>query len=74
MNSTDWKEPLTEQRVTHVVMTDAGAVVLENVPARVNTDTGERLFSPETVRRIEGILHGRFRPKRVVETPVYELA
>lgn len=74
MSDTIWKEPLTEQRVTHAVMTDNGAVVLENVPARVNTDTGERLFSPETVRKIEGVLRGRPRPSRTVETPVYELA
>jgi len=49
-------------------------VVLENVPARVNTETRERLFSPETVERIQQLLWKRPRPKRQIEAQVFELA
>jgi len=28
-------------------------VVIENVPARVNVETGEQLFSPDTVERLQ---------------------
>lgn len=74
MKNKEWKENLIDQHVTHVVMSDGKAVVLENVPARVNTETGERLFSPDTVRKIEKILQQKSKPNRTVETPVYELA
>jgi len=73
MKNEDRKENLIDQFVTHVVLSDGKAVVLENVPARVNTETGERLFSPDTVRKIENILQRKSKPKRIVETPVYEV-
>ena len=60
--------------MTHVLMLEDEVVVLENVPARVNTKTEERLFSPETVERIQHLLWKRPRPKRQVEAQVFELA
>jgi len=55
-------------------MLEDEVVVLENVPARVNTETGERLFSPETDERIQQLLWKRPRPKRQIEAQVFELA
>ena len=68
------EEPLVEQLVTHFIMADGKVIVLENVPARVNTETGERFFSPDTVRKIERITQEQSQPKRIIETPVYEFA
>ena len=48
--------------MTHVLMLEDEVVVLGNVPARVNTETGERLFSPETVERIQQLLWKRPAP------------
>ena len=61
--------------MTHVLVLEDEDDVLENVPARVNTETGERLFSPETVERIQQLLWKRPRPnKRQIEAQVFELA
>jgi hypothetical protein len=36
--------------------------------------TGERLFSPATVERIQAIVQGQSAPVRVLETPVFHFA
>src|SRR5437870_280457 len=48
--------------------------VIEHVPARVCRETGERLFTPETVERLQQIIWEQRKPTRVVETPVFEFA
>ena len=68
------KETYRHARVTYSVEVQGRLVLVENVPARVCIETGERLFSPETVERLQRIILGSTRPKRVVETPVYEYA
>jgi hypothetical protein len=42
-----------------------------SVPARVNSDTGEQLFSPTTVERIQEIIDQQQQPSRFVQIPVY---
>ena len=44
-----WNETLVEKRVTYSVEVNGRFVIVEDVPARVNAETGERYFSPETV-------------------------
>ncbi|WP_375419104.1 hypothetical protein [uncultured Hymenobacter sp.] len=39
---------LRDELVTHLMQVDGRVVVVEDVPARVNQVTGERLFSLET--------------------------
>lgn len=46
----------------------------ENVPARVNVETGENHFSPDAVERMHQIIRERRVPVRMIETPVYEFA
>ncbi len=46
--------------------------MVENVPARVNLETGEQLFSPETVKRLQQMIWGQSEPKRMMQVPVYE--
>ena len=67
-------ETFRDERVTYSVEVQGRLVLVENVPARVCLETGERLFSPKTVRRLQRIVFGSARPKRVVESPVYEYA
>lgn len=69
---TNWNEPLVEQTVTYHIEIDGRLVLIENVPARVNVETGERYCSPETVERLQQAVWGRCRPVRTIETPVYE--
>ena len=47
-------------------------LIIENVPARVCRETGERLFAPETVERLQQIVWEQRTPTRVIETPVFE--
>ena len=46
-------------------------MVIENVPAQVDEDTGERLFEPAVVERMQAITRDHREPTRVIETPVY---
>ena len=69
-----WQESFFETRVSYHIEVDGQLVVVENVPARVNVETGERLFSPETVEHLQAIVTERREPVRTVETPVYEYA
>ena len=38
------EERLVEQRVTYTLLKDGKLYVIENVPARVNLETGEQFF------------------------------
>ena len=53
---------------------EGGFIIIENVPARVSLETGERFFSPETVERLQKMVWERKQPSRVIETPVFEFA
>ena len=72
VNDNVWNETLVEKRVTYSVEVNGRFVIVEDVPARVNVETGERYFSPETVELLRPAAWGQYRPVRVVETPVYE--
>ena len=49
-----WNETLVDRRVTYHMEVDGRLFVIESVPARVNVETGENHFSPETVERLQG--------------------
>ena len=74
MKTHTWNETLDERLVTYTQELDGRFIVVEHVPARVCRETGEQLFSPETVNRLQAIIRSRLKPARVIETPVYEFA
>lgn len=74
MADRDLAEQFTEQSVTYVLEKDGQLFVVENVPARVSQMTGEQLFAPETVERLQAMMQAKQTPVRVLETPVYEFA
>jgi hypothetical protein len=74
MKFNNWQEPLIEQRVTYILELEGKFIAIENVPARVNVETGEQYFSPEVVEQIQKTVWGERKPRRVVETPVFEFA
>ena len=63
-----------EQKVTYTLEVDGKLIVIENVPARVNLETGEQLFSPDTVERLQKMIWEQGKPKCVIQVPVYEYA
>jgi YgiT-type zinc finger domain-containing protein len=67
-------EKLVERLVTYTLLKDGQLFVVENVPARVDVETGEQYFSPQTVERLQRILQEKRPPARFIQAPVYEFA
>ena len=65
----EWSETLVEQKVTYSIEVDGQFVIIEDVPARVNVETGEKHFSPETVECLQQTVWERYRPVRPIEMP-----
>ncbi len=74
MEQNSWDERLVEQHVTYTVEINGKLVVIENVPARVNQETGEQFFAPETVERLQELIWQEREPNRIIQVPVYEYA
>ena len=74
METRKWKETFIEKKVTYAIELDGKFIIVENVPSRVCVETGERFFAPETVERLQHTLWERRKPRRVIETPVFEFA
>ena len=74
MSNEAWKETFVEQKVTYVLEQQGKVIIVEHVPARVCVETGERLFAPDIVERLQQIVWEQRKPTRVVETPVFEFA
>jgi YgiT-type zinc finger domain-containing protein len=65
---------LVDRLVTYTLEIDGRIIVIEHVPARVDEETGERYFAPETVERIQKIVRGGREPSRTIEAAVFEFA
>ncbi len=68
------REEFSEQEVTYITEVDGRVIIIERVPARVSLTTDERLYSPETVERIQAIIWGQSPLARTVSAPVYEFS
>lgn len=62
MASHQWNEKLVEQKVTCTLELHGQLIVIENVPVRVNEETGEQLFAPDTVERLQKISGSKRNP------------
>ena len=58
-------ETLIDQKITYSLEFEGRFILVENVPARVDVETGERFFAPETVERLQQIAWSQEQPKRV---------
>jgi len=74
MRTDQWEETLVERKVTYTLEVNGQLIVIENVPARVNLETDEQLFSPDTVEHLQQMIWEQRKPKRVIQVPVYEFA
>lgn len=72
--SRQWKEPIVERQVTYTLEIDGQLIVIEHVPARVNLETGEQYFSPDTVERLQSMIWKQKKPNRVIQVPVFDFA
>lgn len=67
-------ETFVHQRIKYTMDVNGELIVIENVPARVCVETGEQLFSPETVERLQKMISSKAKPNRMMEVPVFEFA
>jgi YgiT-type zinc finger domain-containing protein len=67
----NWQETLIEKQVTYTLDLNGKIVLIENVPARVNEETGEQFFSPSTVERLQQAILDRKEPDHFIQVPVY---
>ena len=63
-------ESLVETRVTYTIEFNGQVFMIENVPARVNEETGEQLFAPSTVESIQQLILNRRTPDRFTESHI----
>ena len=68
------QEKLIQRRVTYTLEHEGKFYIVENVPARVDEETGEQFFSPTTVERLQQAIFGKQEPNRMIETPVFTYA
>ncbi len=66
------EEKLVERRVAYTLELGGRFYIVENVPARVDEETGEQFFSPSTAERLQRIILEHTEPSKVIETLVYE--
>ena len=71
LNEAVHDEILIEQKVTYTLELNGKFFLIENVPARVNVETGEQYFAPKTVDRLQQVVW-KGQPTRTVTLPVYE--
>ncbi len=69
--SGEYGSNVIETRVSYTLAMDGKFYIVENVPARVDKETGEQFFSPGTVERLRETIRGSQSPSRLIETPVY---
>ncbi len=74
MSTKLWNESLVLRKVKYTLEIDGKLIVIENVPARVNLETGEQLFSPETTERLQKMVWEQKKPSRVIQVPVFDFA
>ncbi len=68
------EEKLVYRRVRYTLYKDGRFYIVENVPARVNEETGEQFFDPETVEALRSVILGGKKPIRMMQTPVFDFA
>jgi hypothetical protein len=71
---TNRSEKLVKKEVTYTLLMGDQFFIIENVPARVDIETGEQFFAPETVEHLQQIIQSGKKPVRTVETPIYNFA
>lgn len=65
---------LAEKEVIYRVEWQGQLIVVENVPAKVCSQCGEKTYAPETVERLQQTVWGERTPKKTVQTPVFDFA
>ena len=66
--------PVKNRKVIYTLEYEGRLHIVEHVPARECQQCGEKLFSPETVDRIQKAIWQERKPDRIIEAPVIDYA
>ena len=64
---------MVERKVTLDLRIGEDLVVIEEVPATVCENCGERVFTPEVTRQIQAVVQERKKRARTILVPVFSL-
>lgn len=65
---------LAQQEVIYQIELEGKPIVVENVPASVCVQCGERLYSADTVERLQKTVWEQKRPSKMLETLVFDFS
>ena len=74
MSQKNKTKKMIASKVTYTLFKNGKFYIVENVPARVDAETGEEFFSPQTVENLQNIILGERKPVRTVQTPIFNFA
>lgn len=72
MNFEREEKQLVNKLVTYSLELNGELILVENVPARVNEETGEQFFAPDIVERLQDMILGDEKPLNFIRVPVYQ--
>lgn len=67
----DMEEMLVSGFVTYPLQVDGKFYLIENVPARIDEETGEHFFAAAVVKHLQQIVMKAKEPDRTIETAIY---
>lgn len=63
---------VVNKQVSYTIEFNERLYIIEHVPARECLQCGERLYSPETVEKIQHAIWQNRKPDKIIETPVID--
>mgnify|MGYP001567061905 CR=1 FL=1 len=63
---------VVERNVSYTIEFNERLHIIEHVPAKECLQCGERLYTPETVEKIQNAIWQNRKPDRVIKTPVVD--
>ncbi len=63
-----------EKLISYTLFYEGHWIIVENVPAKVCHQCGEKLFAPDIVEKMQNIVWSKQRPRKKVNTPVFSLS
>ncbi|WP_310482608.1 hypothetical protein [Chamaesiphon sp. VAR_48_metabat_403] len=67
----DAEETLVNGFVTYPLQVDGKFYLIENVPARIDEETGEHFFTAAVVKNLQQIVLNGKEPDRTIDTAIY---
>lgn len=63
-----------EMKTSYIVFYEGHWLIVEDVPARVCQQCGEKLLDPDIVESLQHTIWSKRKPDKKIETPVFEFS